>query len=270
MRVVVGDLLDAASLRPFVDRGAVVVNLAYLAGRAAENRAALENLARACEAAGASRVVHVSTAVVVGRSPVPVVTEQTPCAPANAYEAAKLEGEEILLGALKGICPVTILRPTEVFGEGGRGLVKLADGVMRDSPLAAALKLALVGRRRLNLVYVQNVAAAIRFLATTDAPVDGQRYIVSDDDAPGNNYADVVRLLRRSWQRPPAPSPVVTCPPALLRALLWARGRSNINPGRTYSAERLAALGFRERIPFVTGLERFARWYAARPSSSAA
>jgi nucleoside-diphosphate-sugar epimerase len=266
-----GDLLDAASLRSFVERGAAVVNLAFLAGRAgADNRAALENLARACGAAGASRVVHVSTAVVVGRSPVQVVTEQTSCAPASPYEAAKLEGEEILLGFLKGICPVTILRPTEVFGEGGRGLVKLAEGVMRDSPLAAALKLALVGRRKLNLVYVQNVAAAIRFLTTTDAPIDGQRYIVSDDDAPQNNYSDVVRLLRLSWQRPPSPSPVVTCPPALLGALLWARGRSNINPRRTYSAERLAALGFRERIPFVTGLERFARWYAARPSGSAA
>jgi len=269
VRVVVGDLLDATSLRAFVDRGAVVVNVAYLAGREpGDNRTALENLARACAAAGVSRVVHVSTAVVVGRTPDRVVTEATACSPANAYEASKLEGEEILLGLLRGVCAVTIVRPTEVFGEGGRGLLKLARSVRHDSPLTGAVKLALSGRRRLNLVYVWNVAAAIGFLAAVDAPVDGRRYIVSDDDAPENNYHDVVQFLRRLWRRPPVPA--VACPPALLSVLLRARGRSNVDPRRTYSAARLAALGFRERIPFTTGLERFARWYAAQPSEAAA
>lgn len=257
-----GDLLDTSSVVRFLEPDSIVINLAYMSNRLPkDNIAAALNLARACAKVGVVHLIHVSTAVVVGRTADTVITERTSCHPITRYERTKLEIEKALLSNLGSICKVSVLRPTEVFGEGGRGLIQLTDKLMNSSAFINNLRLSLYNRRRLNLVYVDNVVAAIKFLIFTDKDVNKQCYIVSDDEVEENNYYDVVRLMTKYLGRTPASAVHVKYPPSLLSAMLWIKGRSNTNPYQIYSCDKLSQLGFRKTVPFTDGLRRFAQWY---------
>jgi nucleoside-diphosphate-sugar epimerase len=261
-QIVQGDLLDRPSLNGFLEPGAVVINMAYMSDvRPEDNVRGMLNLVRACMEVGAAQLVHVSTSVVVGRAAEAIITEQTPCRPVILYEKVKLEMENILLDHMGGECALTIIRPTEVFGEGGKGLVKLADDLVRGSSWVKYLRRSFYHRRRLNLVCVENVVAVIRWLICTEADVDRQCFIVSDDDAEENNFADVSRLLSQYLGVKPTSNAVFECPPLILSAMLRAMGRSNANPYRTYSCSKLMRWGFHKPVSFQDGLKRFADWY---------
>ena len=262
VQVFLGDLLDSNSLVRFLEPDSITINLAYMSNRLPEdNIEAGLNLARACAKVGVAHLIHVSSAVVVGRTAETVITEKTHCNPITRYERAKLEIEKALLSNLGSICKVSILRPTEVFGEGGRGLIHLTRNLMNGSTLINRLKLSLYGRRRLNLVYVGNVVAAIRFLMFTDREINKQCYIVSDDEAEENNYCDVVRLMTTCLGRTLPRTSYFKSPSSILSTILGIIGRSNTNPYRIYSCDKLLHLDFRKPVSFMEGLQRFADWY---------
>jgi nucleoside-diphosphate-sugar epimerase len=267
--LVLGDMLDESSLMSFLEPGSIVVNAAYMTARPHEdNLKGTLNLSDSCDKVGVARLIHVSTAVVVGRASENVITEVSHCKPVTRYEKTKLDIENALLSSLSKKCQITIVRPTEVFGEGGKGLLKLAKALTSGSPLINDLKKSLFYRRRLNLVCVDNVVAAIGFLISTEKDVDRQCFIVSDDEAEENNYYDVVTLLAESLGADRAPRAFFECPPLILSAVLWMAGRSNTNPYRSYSCEKLLRLGFRKPVSFQEGLKRFAGWYKRTSADS--
>ncbi|MGH8761385.1 MAG: NAD-dependent epimerase/dehydratase family protein [Burkholderiales bacterium] len=264
-----GDLLDAESLIRFLEPGAFVINLAYLQDRPySDNLRAAANLAEACTKVGVRRLLHVSTAAVVGRASEDVVTEDTPCRPVTDYEKVKLEIEQSLLERLAGRCGVTVLRPTEVFGAGGAGLVRLAAQV-RDASRIVGLKCALFGRRRLHLIYVDNVVAAVLFLAFADESVDGECFLVSDDEADQNTYGGVVRVLADAFGFPHVPRTGWEAPSFMLSGLLRLAGRSDTNPRRVYRCDKLLLAGFRKPVPFEDGVRRFAEWFKSGKRTAA-
>src|SRR6185312_1779779 len=110
---------DSAALERLLEPGAVVLNFAYQAG-AAEKLA--EALGVACAARKVRRLVHVSTVSVYGAVRGEHVDEGTPCAPRTPYELEKHAAEEILERHARGRFELVILRPTAVFGPGGRNL----------------------------------------------------------------------------------------------------------------------------------------------------
>lgn len=263
-QIIEGDLLNANSLSRFLEPGSVVINLAYLSARSFEdNLQAAGNLAEACTRAGIRRLIHVSTAVVVGRCPEDEVDEHTLCRPMTDYEKVKLEIERMLLDRLAGRCGVTVLRPTEIFGAGGAGLVRLAAQV-RDAAAIVRLKCAVFGRRRLHLIFVDNVVAAITFMALADKGVDGECYLVSDDEADQNTYAGVVRVLADALGVSDLSRNGMELPPFVLAGILRLAGRSDSNPRRIYRCDKLLRTGFRKPIPFEEGIRRFAGWFKSR------
>lgn len=258
-----GDLLDRGSFRHLVAPGSTVVHLAYLAtARPKEdNVAAARNLLTACEETGVRRLVHCSTAVVVGGIPDDVVNEATECRPGNDYEAAKLAVERLLLQERNHGIDTVILRPTAVFGPGGKNLVKLAENLLRQPRFMNYARSCLHGRRRMNLVHVDNVAAALAFLIDTPTDIDGEIYIVSDDESPLNNYRDVERRLAQGLGVPNYPFPPIAVPRAGLSLALRAAGRTNTNPNRVYDGSKLLRAGLRKPMPFEQGLASFASSY---------
>lgn len=236
------------------------MHLAYLAtGRALEdNLAALDNLLAACRQSRVRRLVHCSTAVVAGSAADDVITEETPCSPATDYERTKYRLEQALLEAAAGHFACAILRPTVVFGPGGRNLQSQARRILCGSRIANFLYSSLQGDRRMNLVSVHNVAAALAFLAGAGRAVDGQAYIVSDDADPANNYRDVAQILARELGRGHVAGGF-ELPPAFLAASLKARGRSNLNPRRVYADDKLRAAGYVKPWTFERALVEFAR-----------
>lgn len=139
------DVYDTASLAPLLAEHDAVVNLiAILHG----NKAAFEKahvqlpqaLARACEAAGQRRLVHVSALGAGLEAP-------------SMYQRSKARGEAVLLAS--GL-DVSMLRPSVMFGAGDRFMNTFArlQQLFPVIPLAAS-------RARFQPVWVEDVANAI-------------------------------------------------------------------------------------------------------------
>src|SRR5512140_1711420 len=84
-----GDLIDPSTLDGFLQPDATLIHLAYLHQSGSANIEAAGNIARAALRAGVTRVVHCSTAVVVGFGAGGVITEDTPPSPRGEYQETK-------------------------------------------------------------------------------------------------------------------------------------------------------------------------------------
>lgn len=261
VEVVEGDLFDPESLSELFSPGCTVVNLVYLwEGGEQANLAIVQNLLEACRSAGIKRLIHCSTAAVSGRVADDRITEKTQCRPITEYGITKLKIEKAITDAADGCFDAVILRPTAVFGPGAEPLKKLTADLLHGSRLINYLKSCLFGRRRMNLVHIGNVVAAIQFLIQHPGPVSGQTFIVSDDESPSNNFLDIERFLMQALGVADYVLPRIPITLGVLSLILKALGRNNINPRCNYFQEKLQGLGFKSPVVFETGLADYAEW----------
>jgi len=261
--IVTGDLLNPETLNGFLVSGCTVINLVNLTGPAEkDSHAAITNLAMACRTSGVKRLVHCSTAVIAGNIPDDIITEETLCRPLTDYEISKYKAESLLRKLSAGHFELAILRPTAVFGKDGKNLLKLADELVRDSRLLNYIKSCIHDRRRMNLVSIENVTAALLFLADADRLMQGEVFILSEDDDPMNNYRDIEKFLMNRLGCSDYKFPRFVAPGWILRVLLSLAGRSNSNSGRIYSSGKIFSAGFKKAVSFKDGLESFAEWYS--------
>lgn len=257
-----GDLRDPESLQNFLEPGCTVINLVYLwnAGEAV-NLEVTTNLLAACKNAGIGRLIHCSTAAVVGRVKDDSITEETPCHPVTEYGVTKLKVEHAIVREARGNFDAVILRPTSVFGPEGNPLKKLAGDIVAGSRFKNYLKACLFGKRRMNLVPVANVVGAIIFLMRSRGNFSGDVFIVSDDDSPGNNFADVERFLMGKFKTGRFFMPRIPLPLGVLVFLLAAMARNNVNPRCNFASDKLDKLGFDRAVTFEAALAEYAAWY---------
>lgn len=64
------------------------------------------------------RLIHLSSAGVVGKTNKQTINEETPCRPDSLYEKTKLRAEEIVIQGIGRGLKAQVLRPTIVFGTG--------------------------------------------------------------------------------------------------------------------------------------------------------
>jgi nucleoside-diphosphate-sugar epimerase len=146
-------------------------------------RAGALGAAALARATGARRLVHVSTASIYGRP------RNLPCregelkAPRTAYERIRWGAEQASWAAFRQGVPLTVLRPTILYGP-----------TLRGGPVRALALVALFneGRRRVpiirrgpvaHLVHLEDVARAVVHVAThpDDRAVVGRAFNVGDD-----------------------------------------------------------------------------------------
>jgi nucleoside-diphosphate-sugar epimerase len=265
LEIIEGSFACPESLRNLLVPGCTVINLAYLWNRGeTENLTVISNLTNACKDKHVKKLIHCSTAAVAGRSSENLIAECTPCRPITEYGVTKLKIENAISAAAFGNFEVSILRPTAVFGTDGEPLKKLANDLVAGNRLLNYLKSCLFGSRRMNLVHIANVVAAILFLIDRQEDIDGEVFIVSDDDAIANNFAEVERTLMRLLDCPDYALPRISLPQWVLGLLLRLLGRNNINPGCNYAQNKLQNLGFRRPVIFEDGLMEYANWYRSR------
>jgi nucleoside-diphosphate-sugar epimerase len=185
--------------------------------------------------------------------------------PTSEYGITKLKVEALLRDESQDGFDLVMLRPTAVFGPGAEPLSKLAKDLLAGRHFRNYMKSCLFGRRRMNLVHIDNVVAAIVFVASQAKAFSGDAFIVSDDDAGANNFRDVESALMRGFGVPDYPVPRLPLPLGLLRVLLLLLGRNNINPRCNYSGQKLQGLGFRRPMSFEAGL---AGYIASDPAVS--
>jgi len=259
--VIKGDLLCPETLDKLCVENATVINVAYLRNQPRQdNLTAINNLLKACMKAKISFFIHCSTAAVFGRVSSDIVTENTKCNPVNEYEITKMQIEGAVLKSGRAFDAV-ILRPTAIFGPGGRNLLKLANDLRSGNKIANYLKACLYNMRKMNLVSVHNVVAAIKLLMQTNMKINREVFIVSDDECPFNNYSYIERYLTKNLGLAGHPFPVIPFPHFFLKTLLKLAGKSNFNPCCVYSSEKLLNLGFKKTALFEDELADFADWY---------
>ncbi len=189
------------------------------------NTAGTAHLAQSAAAAGAKRLVYVSSIKVNG--------EETPdgrCyseldapAPQDPYGVSKWEAEQALgrIAQETGL-QVTIVRPPLVYGAGVKGnFAQMMRVVARGAPLPFASV-----RNRRDLLYLGNLVDALLVCATHPAAA-GQTFLLCDGEAVAT--ADLLRRLALALG---APNRQFACPPALLK---WAAGLA----GKSAQIERL-------------------------------
>ncbi|MFZ3231138.1 MAG: NAD(P)-dependent oxidoreductase [Pseudobdellovibrio sp.] len=259
-----GDILKPSTLVNFIEENSIVINLAYLPGQ--DNINAISDLALVCSKKKISRFIHISTASVVGRTQENIVTESTFCNPVSAYEKEKLLIETTLLNHSINNFSLSILRPTAVFGPGGKNLLKMFRQLSEGHLLLAYLRSCVFRDRSLNLVYVENVVAAIIFLMSAKN-TNQQIFIVSDDHSQSNNYNAVETKFLRALNKKYF-FPRFFLPEKLLSLVLRILGKSNANPHLKYSDSKLINLGFTKEYSLDSGLEFFIRWLLNKASKA--
>ncbi len=240
-----GDLRDPLTLEQLLKPGCTVVNLAFSqVASNAEAVVASQALMEACAAIGVARLIHCSTISVYGRTAGGNIDECTPCNPIDAYGQQKLAIEQALLAAYDGSFDFAILRPAAVFGDGGHALTALCSSLKNSRRAVNYGRSVLFGRRRMHLVRVELVVAALRFLCEVQRPLRGDIFIAAEDDVPRNNFRDVELMLMQGLGVRDYRLPVLPLPAVLLKALLRLRGRSEIDPMCVYDATKLKQWGF--------------------------
>ena len=133
----------------------------------------------AARLAGVGRAVYVSSVAVYGNAPGPVDEETSTeaiLAPGDLYARSKREAEEVARGIEeKRGFPVTIVRPSAVYGERDR----LMAPAMRDLLRLPLVPLFGPARNALPVVYAGNVAVALRL--TLEAGCGGATFDVGLD-----------------------------------------------------------------------------------------
>jgi NADH dehydrogenase len=216
VEVVIGDLSDAASLRPALLGVDAVVHLgaATSAGRSDPAQAYRVNvggaaaLLTACRAAGCRRVVALST-------------QHVHLARPGVYGRTKRIADSLFAGS--GL-DVTILRPSLVYGPGRRGVfVKLRD-LVRKLPVVPVVG---PGTWRLRPLFLPDMMAIL--VETLRRPeLAGRSYDVGGPELVSYNafLEAICRALGRSCRRVHLPLPVSF-------ALAWTLERALANPPLT-------------------------------------
>jgi nucleoside-diphosphate-sugar epimerase len=137
-------------------------------------------VAEAALAAGVRRFVHISTLFVHRRDGVSTIDESVPLDPPQdeSYGHDKLAAEEALAAVTARGLATIILRPTRIYGPFSRTFT------IRPLQALSRGRLAIGGNPDVpaNMVYVDNVVAAIeRALQAPDA-LNGSAYLISDPD----------------------------------------------------------------------------------------
>ncbi len=239
------DLMDPSSLIGVLSEGDIVINLAYIQDSDKfKNMTLIDNIIEACIYTKVSRLVHCSTAVVVGDITINRVNELSTCSPVTPYEQTKLALEKRVISAsLRGL-DVGILRPTAIVGCDGKNLLKLAHSLMHGNQFSNYLKTCVLGKMPMHLVPVRNVVAALLHLALSTKQLDGNIFIVSADEDVDNNFQRVEEILLDELGLNCTKFPYIILPRILQSLLFKFMNRNDINMNRTYDSKKLSDYGF--------------------------
>lgn len=254
------DFTSTTALEAVISEGDTVINLAF-SQQDNENHWILDALLKTCARKRAGCFIHCSTAVVVGRSCIEIVTEDTPCEPINRYERLKMALEQKVMSAAKKGLPAIIVRPTAMVGPGGSNLASLAHSLVSGSYALNYLRACIFGDRNMHLIPAATVAEAIIYLARDSDRFSGETYILAADEDPDNRFPKLERLLTASLGLSPRRMPILPMPRLFLSIILKLYGRTDTANERTYSSAKIRATGFLNHSTISDAVASFGRWY---------
>jgi dihydroflavonol-4-reductase len=223
-------------------------------------------LEAALKAGSKTRVLHVSSAGVLGRTSREPATEERPYAPNNPYERSKVAAERVALDyAAKGL-PVVVARPGLIYGPGDHHVLKLFRAIRDERFFYIA-----GGQRLCHPTYIDDVVAGL--LACLDNGRLGETYhFTGPRPVTFRELAETIALtlgVRRPWLNLPG-WPVLagaSCLEAVGRIAKWRpplsrNGVDFFRADRVFSWRKAQAeLDYTPAHDLATGIGLTVTWY---------
>ena len=217
---------------------------------------------------GVERVVHCSTVGVHGHIDQPPANEFAPFKPGDVYQVTKLEGEKLAWQYWKREqLPVTVVRPTGIYGPGDMRFAKLYRMVQKGTFVMLGR-----GDTLYHLTYVEDLVEGIRLAGEVEKAV-GQPYILGGDGwtTLGEFVALVARTLGVKPPRRRLPVwPVYfagylckkVCIPLGVEPPIYRRRVKFFTKDRAFDISKAKSeLGYQPRVSLEEGVRRTAAWY---------
>lgn len=290
VETVVGNLNDPTSLCRAFDKADIVYHAAAKVGdwgtRAEflrETQHGTENVVAACRQVGVGRLVHISSTSAYGHPPAdaPPIDETWPLGDRfwlwDDYTRTKIAAERAVWAAAQAGLPITIIRPSWLYGPRDRLSIARID----RSLAAGRVRLIGSGDNLMNTVYAGNVAEACRLAAvhpdaigqafniTNDGPITQRRYFELYAQAlghppPSKHFPFAVAWTGAFLLEAACRAVRSRRPPFITRYAVWLLGRSTFYS--TEKAQRL--LGWRPRVCYEEGIPLTVAWYRAATGRS--
>ena len=282
VEVCYGDLKDAASLEKATRGAEYVLNCAAKTGPwgpqdeyEAINVRGLETLTRAAMAAGARRLVHVSSITVHGNDVRGVADESAPFhEEPNPYTQTKIAGERMLQRLIRDEgADVAIVRPGWIYGpRDNASFGRFAEMIRRQGMVVIGS-----GQNHVPLIYVADVAQGILQAAETPE-AKGQAYLLVNDErvtqyhylsliAKALNVAPPTRHIPYRFALTAGAAAETVgktlhwqSPPPLMRYGLQLLGGEN----QFVIAKARQQLGFTPQVPVEDGVRQSVDWFRNR------
>lgn len=276
---VIGTLEDRASLGRAMKDVAIVYHIAAVYRQAglpkarygAVNATAVGDVIVAAAAAGAQRVVHCSTVGVHGDIEHPPANEDAPLRPGDIYQETKVEGERLAReAAARTGLPVTIARPSGIYGPGDRRLLKLFRGIARRRFVVLGS-----GNIFYHLTYIDDLVEGFRLCGETTAAAN-RTYILAGGEV--TTLIDLMALIAaEAGVAPPALKlPVwpfwlagaaceALCVPLGIEPPIYRRRVDFFTKSRAFDISRARAeIGYAPQVGLRDGIRRTLAWYKER------
>lgn len=242
-----------------------IINLVYIDNSIDANINFIKNLKLAAINNNVNRLIHFSTADIVGRNSTLDVNESILPKPIGLYAISKFNIENQLLRFNHDdALDVVVLRPTAIFGPGGKNLNKTILDLYCGNQFINFLKSFIYGNRNVNLVSVFRVVDACIFLMDFRARLHREVFFISDDDSHLNNFADVASTIRNILSVTPSKLLPIKCPIFILKLVLLIMNKNNINPLCTYSTSKLYSFGFKSNQNFESNLSQYIIYFKTK------
>jgi dihydroflavonol-4-reductase len=276
---IVGALEDRTSLARAVKDVDIVYNIAAIYRHAgipkatyrAINAIAVGSVIEAAADAGVRRVVHCSTVGVHGDIEHPPANEDAPLRPGDTYQVTKVEGEQIAREAAQrtGV-PVTIARPSGIYGPGDRRLLKLFRGIARRRFVVLGS-----GDIFYHLTYIDDLVEGFRLCGETPAAAN-RTYILAGGEVTTLNelmalIAAEAGVAPPRWKLPVWPFWIASaaceaiCVPLGVEPPIYRRRVDFFTKSRAFDISRARAdIGYAPQVGLRDGIRKTLAWYKDR------
>ena len=276
---VIGSLGDRSALATAVKDVRVVYHIAAVYREAgvskdtyrAINADAVGHLIDSAAAAGVQRFVHCSTVGVHGDIEHPPANEDAPLRPGDIYQVTKVQGEQIAReAAARTGLPVTIARPSGIYGPGDRRLLKLFRGIARRRFVVLGS-----GNIFYHLTYIDDLVEGLR-LCGESAAAANRTYILAGGEVTTLN--ELITLIAAEAGVPPPrlKLPVwpfwiagaaceALCVPLGIEPPIYRRRVDFFTKSRAFDISRARAeIGYAPQVSLIGGIRTTLSWYKER------
>lgn len=275
IELIEGDIGDAAAVNRAAENMTHIFHIAAVFRSANHpdsyyyriNRDSVAHVLAAARTHGTRRVVHCSTGGVHGDVAEIPANEETAFNPGDVYQRSKLAGEDLARQAMADGAPVSVVRPTAIYGPGDDRFLKLFRTIENGT-----FRMFGSGDIAYHMTYVDDMVQGL-ILAGEHPAAIGEVFLIGDDSYTTlnglvNKVADTLAVKPPKLKLPVAPLMAAAtlcefaCKPLGIDPPLHRRRVAFFTKARGFSVDKAKRLiGFQPEVPLELGLARTADWY---------